>query len=262
MRFTLDHFWLPKFGNEQADYEDAFAPKSNGTIDQESLSLAIADGATESSFASDWAKMLTRAFVKEPFTNLETLQARTEILSNRWQTFVNRRPLPWYAEEKVRLGAFATLLGVKLASSRNGLNNSGSWSAIAIGDTCLFQVRNDNLIRTFPISSAGEFGNSPTLLSSNLARNSRLWNNVRFQTEEWKTGDIFLLATDALACWFLSQHERNEKPWNILLGFTGDPAPSESFKSWTDKVRSSETRAPGSSSQLKNDDICLLLLKV
>lgn len=254
MKFTLNHFWLQKLGNEQSDYEDAFAPRINGTLDQQSFSLAVADGAAESSFASDWAKMLTRAFVKEPFTNIEALQSRTEILSQRWHSFVKRRPLPWFAEEKVRLGAFATLLGVELAPSSNGSHESGSWSAIAAGDSCLFQVRNDDLVRSFPISSAGEFGSSPTLLSTNLVRNSQLWEKVKCQTAEWQPGDLLLLSTDALACWFLSQHENNEKPWNILLGFTEDSSPSESFEAWAADAR----RA----AHLKNDDITLLIIRL
>lgn len=254
MRLSLHHFWLQKLGNEEADYEDAFAPKIDGIIDQETFAIAIADGATESSFASDWAKMLTRAFVKERFTNIQALQARTEILSKRWHTFVNCRPLPWFAEEKVRLGAFATLLGVELTSNSNDSNESGSWSAIAVGDSCLFQVRNDDLVLSFPISSASEFGSSPTLLSTNLACNSQLWEKVKRQTAEWQSGDLLLLATDALACWFLTEHENNEKPWNILYGFTENSSPQESFKAWANDARRS--------TRLKNDDITLLLVRL
>lgn len=254
MRLTLNHFWLQKLGNEQADYEDAFAPKIDGTIEQAGFSLAIADGATESSFASDWAKILTRAFVKEPFTSIETLQARAESLSQRWHSFVNRRPLPWFAEEKVRLGAFATLLGVTLASNSSDSNQSGDWSAIAVGDSCIFQIRNDDLVCSFPVSSAAEFGSSPTLLSTNLSRNSQLWEQVKCHTSNWSAGDLLMLTTDALACWFLAQHENNEKPWNILLGFTEDSSPSNSFQAWVDNARRS--------SHLKNDDITLLILRL
>lgn len=254
MIFTLNHFCLPKLGNEQADYEDAFAPKISGTVSQKSFSVAVADGATESSFASDWAKMLTRNFVKEPFSEIETLKTRTEMLSQRWQSFVKRRPLPWFAEEKVRFGAFATLLGLQLVSNSDGTDESGFWSAIAIGDSCLFQVRGDNLLRSFPISTAAKFSNSPMLLSSNLVHNLQIWKNVRVYTADWKVGDIFLLATDALACWILSEHEHNERPWNIFLGFREDSEKTQLFRAWADNVRRS--------SNLKNDDITLLLLKL
>lgn len=237
-----------------ADYEDAFAPKIKGTRDQQSFYLAVADGATESSFASEWAKMLTRAFVKKPFTTIETLQDRTKILSKRWERIINEISLPWFAEEKARQGAFATILGLELNSSPNSSHESGSWSAIAVGDTCLFQIRNENLICSFPISDASEFGNTPPLLSTNLARSSQLWEYVKTHSAEWKVGDVFLLATDAIACWFLYEHERDERPWNILLGFPEDPRPSKSFKLWADNARRS--------SKLKNDDLTLLLLEL
>ena len=254
MRCTLNHFSLPKLGNEQSDYEDAFAPKSNGMLEQQSLSIAVSDGASESSFASDWAKMLTRAFVREPSASAEALKAQTEFLAKRWQSFVNRRPLSWFAEEKLRLGAFATLLGVQLSSGSSGSNETGRWLAIAVGDSCLFQVRNDNLICAFPLANSAEFGNSPILLSSNLARNAQVWKNVQVHSGEWKIGDAFLLATDALACWFLSQYERNECPWNILFGFAEDSNPSESFKTWADKSREIL--------QMKNDDITLVIFSL
>lgn len=251
---SLNRFSVHKAGNEPHDYEDAFAPKLNGQIQSDSISVAVSDGAGETSFAREWAKMLARAYVRERFTNIETLRNETDILAKRWHTFVNRRPLPWFAEEKVRLGAFATLLGVQCGSSSSGSHESGQCSAIAIGDSCLFQVRNDALVSSFPLQHSTEFGNNPILLSSNPARNSQVWANVRLQSAEWKIGDAFFLATDALACWFLSEHERKERPWNILLGFTEDSNPYELFKAWADKLRLS--------SEMKNDDVTLLMLRV
>jgi hypothetical protein len=251
---SVIHFALPKYGNEIKDYEDAFAPKMQGKVEQSSMSVAIADGATESSFAADWARMLTRAFVKEPFTSIDILQSKTQFLSNRWQGFVNRRPLPWFAEEKVRSGAFATLLGVEITPKSNGSLDSGQWSAIAVGDSCLFQLRGEELLLSFPLRRSTEFGNSPTLLSSNLTRNDQVWENVRVNLADWQSGDTFFLATDALACWFLSQHELKERPWEILLGFADDSNPLLSFKAWADKLRLS--------SEMKNDDVTLVMLRL
>jgi hypothetical protein len=33
---------------------------------------------------------------------------------------------------------------------------------------------------------------------------------------DWQTGDMFLLCTDALARWFLTQHVANRSPWLTL----------------------------------------------
>ena len=52
--------------------------------------------------------------------------------------------LPWYAEQKLSQGAFATFLGLTL--HRNRLSSSLSWDCTAIGDSCLFQVRGARVI--------------------------------------------------------------------------------------------------------------------
>ncbi len=236
------------------DYEDASASKCNDQLEIQSVYAAIADGATESAFAADWAKIFVRAYVKEPFTNIPDLQLRTEQLSKRWQSIVQRRPLPWFAEEKVRMGAFSTLLGVQIVEDSKNANQTGNWSAIVIGDSCLFQVRGNSLIESFPISRPSDFGNAPTLLSSNLSKNKTVWNKVTLKSADWRAGDMFLLLTDALALWFLSQHELNEHPWKILIGFVEDNNPAESFTAWVEKERAS--------SKLKNDDVTLVCIKL
>ena len=56
-------FRLPKAGNSDADYEDAFAIGEN--------CVAIADGATESSFARAWAEALVQGFTSVEATPAE-----------------------------------------------------------------------------------------------------------------------------------------------------------------------------------------------
>ncbi len=254
MQFSIAQFHLPKFGNEKNEYEDAFAPKRHGRFECNSLSLAIADGASESSFAAEWAKMLTRAYVKEPFFNVPHLQSQIEKLADRWKSFVQRRPMPWFAEEKVRMGAFSTLLGIHLSEDSTDAMQTGKWSTIAVGDSCLFQVRGDILTESFPISKSSDFGISPTLLSSNDSKNKSVWDQVAFKAARWQIGDMFFLVTDALAFWFLSQHEHNERPWEILAGFVEDNNPIESFTTWVNNARASST--------LKNDDVTLMIVKL
>ena len=70
--------------------------------------FAVADGATESSYAGIWAKQLVRAFCKgllDYYTiwdNLPNLQLRwSQIVRER--VMAQGRPLPWYAEEKIEM---------------------------------------------------------------------------------------------------------------------------------------------------------------
>jgi len=249
-------FRIQKSGNEPNDYEDAFAFMNHGAFQQSNLALAVADGATESSFADAWAQMLTHAFARHPFADTKALQERTERLAKRWQSYVNGKRLAWYAEEKARVGAFSTFLGVRIMSG-NDRACSGTWSAIAVGDTCLFHVRDNNLLSSFPISSSSEFGNTPPLLSSNLARNRGIWSYVKVSRGDWHRGDIFLLATDAFAHWFLSESESEHRPLERLLEITEPSARSQQsarFEAWVSSLRRS--------GQLRNDDVTVLLVRL
>jgi hypothetical protein len=197
--------------------------------------------------------MITRAFIKEPYISIDLLKSKIEFLSNHWQSCARRRPLKWFAEEKVRLGAFSTLLGIKFITDLNNHADRFSFSAIAIGDSCLFHVRNNNLICSFPLTQSVEFSNSPLLISSNLNRNLHVWDEVKFLSNPWQLGDIFLLATDSLSHWLISQVENNLRPWEIFINICNEIHPEDVFSKWVHNQRVL--------SHLKNDDITLIIIK-
>lgn len=242
---------LPKDGNSETEYEDAFAKR----IDSGLLALALADGATESSFAAEWAKQLVRAFRDQQFTDLESLRSQVAECSSRWHEIIGRRRLRWYAAEKARQGAFATLLGVQFQTNPSGGERlpSGEWSAIAVGDTCLFQVRAHKLHDSFPIRSSRDFGDTPFLISSNFDRNQRVWEaGVEIRLGEWQAGDLFIAATDALAAWFMRQSELDKHPWEQLLYLA--EMEENAFGVWVVEQRAAH--------QLKNDDVTLIVIRL
>jgi len=250
MHFAYHPFWLPKAGNSEDEYEDAFYPP-NDLIDVSgnALRVAIADGATETSFAKLWAKLLTLAYVEGRFDSPEqTLLC----LCQDWSESILSKSLPWYAEEKSRSGAFAALLGFRIQSNNEEDCASYSWDAIAIGDSCLFQVRGDELHFAFPLKKSTDFNSRPFLLSSLSS-----WNEVqeKFQSEsgDVKEGDTFYLMTDALACWFLEEREHGNHPWEQLRGID-DKGSSFSFNELVDRLRKP--------CQLRNDDVTLLRIDV
>src|SRR4051794_1385943 len=98
------HFGLPRRGHSADEYEDACAG------DARAGRFAVADGATESSFAASWARLLVEEFVRTPAPWSSWLPA----LRQRWAAELQDQPLPWYAEAKAEEGAYATLLGVWL----------------------------------------------------------------------------------------------------------------------------------------------------
>src|SRR5947207_11012488 len=110
-------FHLPKAGHSADEYEDAYAG------DLAAGRFAIADGATESTFAGPWARLLAEGYVQHPGPWRHWLPAAQE----HWDAEHRNPEQPWYVEAKVEEGAFATLLGVRF-----GLWNAqghGAWQA-------------------------------------------------------------------------------------------------------------------------------------
>ena len=258
MRISVQALWLPKAGSTSEEYEDAYSPKRQGVLEGKSLRFAVADGATETSFAGLWARLLVRSYTyqRSPLTP-SSLRQRVNRRCRDWRRKVTALPLPWHAQEKVRRGAFSTLLGLSLESSASESQGGGQWSALAVGDTCLFQVRDTDLVTCFPVEGVGQFSHNPLLISSRPERNLVTWEQVRQieRTGLWETGDSFLLMTDALAEWFLGQVEGNEQPWLTVT----EIAELSQLLSGYFAERVGKMRASGA---MRNDDVTLLIIRM
>jgi len=198
MRVRAQAFRLPKHGNSEEEYEDACWPMRHGERELRVFRCAVADGATEASFAGLWADLLVRAYCRGELSG-DRLEATLSALGDSWRNRVATRPLPWYAEEKLRSGAFAALAGLTLTTTRNGF----SWRALAVGDSCIFHLRGGTLLDAFPLASAEDFNNRPHLLGSNAGLNGSLDQHLKRARGPAEPGDVFLLMTDALAAWAL-----------------------------------------------------------
>ncbi len=243
MHVEQQAFCLPKAGNSDADYEDAFYKPDPASAKHRAYRFAIADGATETSYAGLWAEMLVNAYGEGKIDDrLEDKDL--EPLRQEWRTQVGGRPLPWYAEEKARLGAFSTLLGLRLFRDGALLK----WFAVAAGDSCLFQLRAGRLLNAFPLKRSSDFTSRPALLSSNGGDSALVRSSGR-----WKERDTFFLMTDALGCWFLRATEAKTRPWEALLDLHLDGTGGQSFAQLVQELRST--------GNLKNDDVTLLRIR-
>ena len=202
MKPVVSKFTAPKDGNSKTENEDSYS--YSYTISPEPSRIdgaycyAVTDGATESSFAREWARELAKAYCKGKLCDKDVFTTYLQKIQENWQQNIDTKEnsLPWYALEKAQSGAFSSLIGLKIY-------NQGTWEAIAVGDSCLFQIRRDKLITKFPIEHSREFNNRPFLISSLNSKNSELAENTRFFEDKWEIGDSFYLMTDALSCWFL-----------------------------------------------------------
>jgi hypothetical protein len=247
MGIEFKAFWLPKHGNSAEEYEDAFA------ADGEAGRFAIADGASESSFAAAWARLLVQGFIEYPAAQPENWPAWLPGLQERWRGSINGTALPWYAEAKLEQGAFATFLGMVLEG--RGWRRRSRWSAIAVGDSCFFQIRDGSLQRSFPVTRSTDFSNQPWLVGSRTLQSALLEKNP-FQT--WrghcKPGDRLWLMTDALAQWFLAQCESGKAPWTAVDAVLAAPEQQAGFRYWIEELRAQQG--------LRNDDVTLLAVQV
>lgn len=232
-------FRLPKNGSSRAEYEDAVAWNSG------KRRFAVADGASASAFARLWAQLLVRAYVADRL-NAASLEHDLCPLQARWSTLVELRDLPWYAVEQARRGAFAALVGLNLLPH-------GQWTALAVGDSCLFQIRDGTLLRALPLSEPEAFDNRPLLIGSRPTANSQLREQGAIVCAEgcWQSGDTFLLMSDALAAMFLRELGSKHCSPLSVLEFGSSTA---DFRRWVSSMRAGRL--------LRNDDVSLLRLAV
>ena len=118
-----------------------------------------------------------------------------------------------------------------------------------MGDSCLFVVRDGRLWLSFPLEDAAQFDNSPTLVCSNPDNAGELWETVRRSDGECVAGDLFILASDALACWFLERNAEGKKPWKTLLALD-----ASGWAAWVEEQRRAGL--------MRNDDTTMVIITV
>jgi hypothetical protein len=237
--FSIEAFSCQKAGNARSEYEDAWAIR--GSDSPTRCRVAVADGATESSFSALWAALLVESFVRgrahgpEFFSRLDAIRAL-------WRRKIRGRPLPWYAAEKARRGAYAAFVGASLNAVNRG------WRAVAIGDCCLLHVSGHReLMRSFPLTRSDEFGSSPFLVGSVKRIDDDPLPYVRVTEGLLQPDDILFFASDALAAWLLRRAEKGEPAWEELERIRTP----EEFEALVARAREDGTR---------NDDMTLVRL--
>ncbi len=237
-------FWVPKLGSSAQEYEDAswVGPDGygNGEMQQKSLRVAVADGASESLLAGRWARRLVTVFGMAK-------GATQEVLKYTAEREERGSPIQWYEEPGLAKGAYATIVAAEFNDGRQ--DKAPMWKAVGLGDSCLFQVRDESLYASFPVSDSTEFSYQPPLLASRGAEDNVLRRHINVKAHDWERGDSFYLATDALAAWFLRTIESGGRPWEPLRDLDTLDAELD-FQGWVDEKRDL--------AEMHNDDTTLV----
>ncbi len=163
--------------------------------------------------------------------------------------------MAWYAEEKARAGAFSSLLGLGFSDSLPESDDSVSWQAVAVGDSCLFHL-SSGVMEAFPLTCSEDFNNRPYLLSTVSMNADECGDNFRKASGSCVDNDVFYLMTDALACWFLRRHEEGQHPDDQLLKLDSQ----DGFQRLINKER--DAKDTEGKPYLRNDDVTLLRLVI
>ncbi len=237
---------LEKDGNLPSEYEDAVAVKHVET----GLRLAVADGVTDAIFTGAWARMLVRRFVLRPFWTRAGFAYPVRALGAQWRQMHAQMELPWYAARKMEQGAAATLIGVRISVTHRSAA-TGTWRAVSMGDACLFHMQGSRLLQMHPDLKPAEFGNNPELIYTDVSRNQRLVRGPSVKAGSWQRGDIFMVASDALARWIRLSIDGGQGEWLDLIALAGKPDREAAFRSWA--------REEQGNGRLKNDDLTMVL---
>jgi Protein phosphatase 2C len=250
LRFHSRVFHVAKDKDFENEYEDAFC------VDESRWIAAIADGVSSSVFSNKWARILTQSVVENQPALPQDGAFATWLADRRaeWLSQIDFANLPYNLKAKLRQvgGAFSTLLWVEVFRSaeketEKKVDEPFRFRAYATGDSCLFHVRGQSVLATFPLTTVSEFEADPiTICSVNLNRDDVL----QFQRFEGtcQAGDCLVLCTDALAKWAITRLERGEQV-NWPSYWAMDEA------SWIDEIT---TLRDGHA--MRRDDTTLVLL--
>ncbi len=248
MRFDTRLLTLAKDPEQSSAYQDA------SCFDAEHGIATIADGVSSALFSGPWAAILAEAAVADSPNphDADAFATWLEAQRRRWAASIDTSSLAWFQKAKLPAGAFSTLLYLRAHAVEN--SHEGSFGgyrlmAYAVGDSCLFQIRGGELVRTFPMQTAEQFEADPIVLGSvDLKRDHLL--EFAFLDEMCYPGDQLVLCTDALAEWAVRSYE------------TGDPPSWDDFWQMSDDDWRSGIAWLRQERQMRVDDTTMLLLRV
>ena len=242
----VHRFLAPKQGSERLECEDAIA------FNPARMVFAISDGATEAYDSRTWARLLVKAWVRidPPAFDSQDLEPLVRDLGRRLHGRWSQRELPWYAEEKAQEGSFAAFLALRLQVADETLH----WRANALGDCCLIHRNGLTIWESFPIVRSEDFNSNPVLLPSIESKQRPALDRVKHVSGVAGPGHDFLLLSDAVAYWFLKEHERGDDHRIRLFDRLSETDDTDSLLHFFDDLRNSN--------QMRNDDIAILRIEI
>lgn len=254
IKLTTSSFITSKKGETAADCQDA--KEQNEDIDR----YAVADGATLSLFPKKWAELLVKYFC-EPNPRGPSLALEEENWEE-WIEPIQQEWLQWVSETvqetktyilvdrlSRRESALSTFIGLEFDV------NEGKWRALIQGDSCLFHQSGAEF-KSYLLEKLEDFQYRPKSFAS-FPKDNPVGGDPDFipdNTSKANPGDLFILATDALAKWIVQQNAAGNL--DEALNRLKQIETQEQFDKFVNLARDCEDI------RLVNDDVTLMLISV
>jgi len=248
-------FAVEKAGSSLREWEDGAAAEAGDLRYGPNPRFALAVGATEAYDSIHWVERLLDSFMGSagravPPLDHDSMRTWLERAQHDWTT-APRNFANFFEERKFAEGSFATFLGCEIGRMADG---RFTWSAVALGDTVLFHVRDGRLVEQFPALRAEDFGITPDGVHTRAEALPLMMDQLQIKTggAALAPGDRLFLATDALADWIVRalRREGQERVWQLLSRF----AHPEGFTRFVADRRAARS--------MKNDDVTLMRVDV
>ncbi len=226
---------------------------------QNTTRFAVADGATREFFSAKIAQELVDRFCfdikDETNINILTNEKYEEWLipiQDKWLNYVEnivrneKKKVNFAIKNRFnrREAGASTFVGLELEEE--------NFKTMIIGDSCLFHIRDNKILKCYLIDDPDDFDNSPEFFFSRSPSTMipiRTFIEPQIISGKYIKGDYFLLASDAISKYFLTQNQNGKwlDIWNNLLS---------NDRAWYNDLIEKERVAKN----LDDDDVVILII--
>lgn len=187
---------VAKHTDAPSDNEDSFH------IALDAGKIAMADGASESFDAKNWAKLLVEQVIHKGISD-----DLLSVCSLEYEKLHDPHALSWSKAAAYERGSFSTLIVAEENPHQKSINIT------AVGDSLAVLGDGMHILDSVPYSYSNQFDEKPILFSTRLEINPSLDGEaVQRVTWNYESESRYLLCmTDALGAWFLSRIEAGDK---------------------------------------------------
>jgi len=171
--------------------------------------FVVADGVSTLFFSRLWADILVKHFLETPLMGNDPFEVEWWLRPAQ-ERYREQAPdintLHWSTRQKGREGSASTLASVRITHIDDAAAVPIVAELLSFGDSCIF-IGNENTMQlSFPIENVSDFERAPICVPSLLAKFNRKFHRCLIKRDvPLQTGDIMILATDAVSKWILSK---------------------------------------------------------